>query len=95
MRPFILTWALCIGLTYAKPLGLLDLKGLIDRLGDEFFTHHGLSPQKSTLQDDIPHPIKVNNFGRQLELGQVSAISVNPNDQPVIFHRGHVVWDQK
>ena len=24
-----------------------------------------------------------------------SAVSVNPNDQPVIFHRGHVVWDAK
>ena len=23
------------------------------------------------------------------------AVSVNPNDQPVIFHRGHVVWDAK
>ena len=22
-------------------------------------------------------------------------MSVNPNDQPVIFHRGHVVWDAK
>ena len=86
--------ALC-GVSHQKPIGLLDFKGLLDRLGDEFLTHHGLAPQKSTFQDDIPHPAKVNNFASNLDVGQVSAVAVNPNDQPVIFHRGHVVWDQK
>ena len=35
----------------------------------------------------------MNNFASGLDVGQVSAVSVNPNDQPVIFHRGHVKWD--
>jgi len=93
MQHLLIFLALC-GVSHQKPIGLLDFKGLLDRLGDEFLTHHGLAPQKSTFQDDIPHPAKVNNFAANLEVGQVSAVAVNPNDQPVIFHRGHVVWDQ-
>ena len=41
-----------------------------------------------------PHPQKVHNFARGLDVGQVSAVAVNPNDQPVIFHRGPTVWNQ-
>jgi len=79
-----------------RALSILDLKSIIDRLGDEFLTHHSLSPQTVSGQDDVPHPLKVNNYaGGNLDVGQVSAVSVNPADQPVIFHRGHTVWDQK
>lgn len=84
--------------SFQRSLSILDLKSLIDRLGDEFLssTHQGLSASSeasSSASNDIPHPMKVNNFAAGLDVGQVSAISVNPNDQPVIFHRGHVVWD--
>ena len=46
-----------------------------------------------TPDEDVPHPLKVNNFAADLDVGQVSAVAVNPNDQPVIFHRGHVTWN--
>ena len=38
----------------------MDLKGFIDRLGDEFLTHHSLAPQKVKTDEDVPHPLKVN-----------------------------------
>jgi len=80
--------------SHQRSLSVLDLKSIIDRLGDEFLTHHSLRPQAASGQaDQIPHPLKVNNFAAGLDVGQVSAVAVNPNDQPVIFHRGHVVWD--
>jgi peptidylamidoglycolate lyase len=45
--------------------------------------------------EDVPHPIKVHNWGSDLNVGQVAGIAVNPNDEPVIFHRGSVVWGPK
>ncbi len=74
----------------------MDVKALLDRLGDEFLTHSNLNPGEDTLpDDDVPHPVKVNNWANHLGLGQVSAVAVNPSDQPVVFHRGPVVWDAK
>lgn len=46
-------------------------------------------------EDDAPHPVKVNNWGTDLRVGQVSGIAVNPSDEPVIFHRGPVTWDSR
>jgi len=96
MRNFVsfLVMALClVQPSIQKSLSIMDLKGFIDRLGDEFLTHHSLAPQKVKTDEDVPHPLKVNNFASGLDVGQVSAVSVNPNDQPVIFHRDHVNWD--
>jgi peptidylamidoglycolate lyase len=39
------------------------------------------------------HPVEVHGWDDNLKLGQVSAVDVNLNDDPVIFHRGPVVWD--
>jgi len=92
----------CISPSFQRSLSIFDLKSIIDRLGvDEFLTHQSLQSapagaatgQDNNVPDDIPHPKKVNNFASQLDLGQVTAVSVNPADQPVIFHRGHVVWN--
>ena len=77
-----------------KSLSILDLKSIIDKLGDEFLNHESLTPQVAANQDEVPHPQKVHNFARGLDVGQVSAVAVNPNDQPVIFHRGPTVWNQ-
>jgi len=49
---------------------------------------------KTKLEDDVPHPIQVNNWGRKLKVGQVSGVSVTNDDYPVILHRGPVVWDK-
>lgn len=39
-------------------------------------------------------PVKIENWPRQdLKLGQVSAVSVDEEGNPVIFHRGNAVWD--
>ena len=78
-----------------RSLSILDFKSILDKLGDEFLNHESLAPQVAANHDEIPHPQKVHNFASGLKVGQVSAVSVNPNDQPVIFHRGHVVWDFK
>lgn len=31
---------------------------------------------------------------KELNLGQISGVSVNSQGQPVIFHRGRRVWDE-
>ena len=65
--------ALClISPSIQKALSIMDLKGVIDRLGDEFLSRHSLSPQASPQDDDIPHPLKVNNFAAGLDVGQIS-----------------------
>lgn len=46
-------------------------------------------------EDDVPHPVKVNNWANGLKVGQVAGVSVNPDDHPVIFHRGPVEWNAK
>ena len=43
-------------------------------------------------EEDVPHPIKVNNWAPDLKVGQISAVAVNQDDQPVIFQRGPVEW---
>ena len=49
------------------------LKGIFDRLGDEFLTRHSLKTQSAAPQDDdIPHPLKVNNFAAGIDVGQIS-----------------------
>ena len=40
-------------------------------------------------------PIEVHGWGDNLKLGQVSAVDVNLDDDPVIFQRGPVTWDAK
>ncbi len=76
----------------------MDIKAMFDRLGDEFLTHSSLSGDASAspaLDDDVPHPVRVNNWAHDLKTGQVAAVAVNPSDQPVIFHRGPIVWGPK
>ncbi len=37
----------------------------------------------------------VNNWGAHLDVGQVSGVAVDPNDNPVILNRGCHNWDDK
>jgi len=39
--------------------------------------------------------VEIHGWGDGLKLGQVSAVDVNEDDDPVILHRGGVVWDAK
>ena len=38
-------------------------------------------------------PIEVHGWDGNLKVGQVSAVDVNQDNDPVIFQRGPVVWD--
>jgi len=42
---------------------------------------------------DVGHPVEVHGWDDNLKLGQVSAVDVNADDDPVVFQRGPVVWD--
>merc|ERR1712117_467263 len=45
------------------------------------------------VDDDVPHPVKLHNWASHLHrLGQISGVAINPNDEPVVFHRGNVEW---
>ncbi len=48
-------------------------------------------------EDMIPHPVRIHNWGgaHLHGMGQISGVAVNPNDEPVVFHRGPVVWDAR
>ncbi|XP_050687178.1 peptidyl-alpha-hydroxyglycine alpha-amidating lyase 2-like isoform X4 [Eriocheir sinensis] len=41
------------------------------------------------------HPRAVEGWGPELQLGQVSGVSVDPQGRPVLFHRGTRVWDHR
>merc|ERR1711936_1476026 len=43
----------------------------------------------------VGQPVEVHGWDSGLKLGQVSAVDVNQNDDPVVFHRGPVVWNGK
>ena len=43
-------------------------------------------------EEDVPHPVKINNWAGDLKVGQIGGVAVNTADQPVIFHRGPVEW---
>ena len=36
--------------------------------------------------------VKLHNWASHLRPGQISGVAINPNDEPVIFHRGNVEW---
>ena len=38
-------------------------------------------------------PVEVHGWADSLRLGQVSAVDVNMDNDPVIFHRGAAAWD--
>ena len=46
-------------------------------------------------EEDVPHPVKINNWAGDLKVGQIGGVTVNPSDQPVIFQRGPVEWNEK
>ncbi len=91
-----------------RRLSVMDIQNLVDQLGDEILTHQGLNAASSVIDnihdldknrvedfddDEIPHPKGIHNWASMLKLGQVSGVAVNPDDEPVVFHRGSVVWD--
>lgn len=75
----------------------MDEKGLIIvyfRENKIFFTALDFNNNKKILIKILFSEIQWNEtWGSQLHLGQVSAVSIDPNGNIAIFHRGSRVWD--
>jgi len=97
----------CAGVLTVLGLGdgaVLDLVNLVHQYEDEILGrsigHPGIREQALTEDtneqiDDIGRPVEVHGWDDNLKLGQVSAVDVNLDDDPVIFQRGPVVWNAK
>jgi len=79
-----------------------DLLNLVKRYEDEILgrrvgipgiRNNNLLADEPEPADNVGRPIEVHGWDDNLKLGQVSAVDVNLDDDPVIFHRGSVVWD--
>merc|ERR1711892_835400 len=51
--------------------------------------------EEENEQKNVGRPIEVHGWDDNLKLGQVSAVDVNLDDDPVIFQRGPVSWNAK
>jgi len=76
---------------------VLDLINLFHQYEDEIIGRgQGVNPEPVQDYDqevEAGKPIEVHGWDDGLKLGQVSAVDVDLNDDPVIFHRGPLVWD--
>ncbi|KAF2880674.1 hypothetical protein ILUMI_25493 [Ignelater luminosus] len=69
---------------------LLELNSVLYQKNENEKRNYG---GESTLKPDVPRAVK--QWPEiDLNLGQVSGVSVNTNQQPVIFHRADRVWDE-
>lgn len=59
--------------------------------------HDGAAPQRlvdTTHLDSPPKPRALTGWPSvQLQVGQITAVAVNADGNPVIFHRGERIWD--
>ena len=78
---------------------VLDLINLFHQYEDDILGRgQGVNPgPQETYEEEVEagKPIEVHGWDDGLKLGQVSAVDVDVNDDPVIFQRGPVVWDAK
>merc|ERR1712241_215551 len=83
---------------------VMDLLNLVRRYEDEILGRRVGYPgirdtnnieDEEEPRDNVGRPIEVHGWGDNLEIGQASAVDVNLDDDPVIFHRGPVTWDSK
>lgn len=79
-----------------------DLASLLHQYEDQFLGRQvrGLptdeeagNPEAEDNSGSVGHPVELHGWGDNLHLGQVSGVSVNLEDDPVVLHRGPVVWD--
>jgi len=45
------------------------------------------------LIGEVGHPVEITSWDTNLNLGQVAGVAVDKDNDPVVFHRGDVVWD--
>ena len=76
---------------------VLDLINLFHQYEDDIIGRgQGVNPEpQETYEEEVAagKPIEVHGWDDGLKLGQVTAVDVDLNDDPVIFQRGPVVWD--
>merc|ERR1711962_1180894 len=76
----------------------LDLAALVRQYEDQVLGRQVALGEDEEAPEDpgaVGQPVEVHGWDSGLKLGQVSAVDVNQNDDPVVFHRGSVVWNGK
>lgn len=93
---------ICLLLTVAAiPLihgaAVSDLVNLFHQYEDEILGRgQGVNPDPVEISEEAAagRPVEVHGWADSLSLGQVSAVDVNMDNDPVIFQRGSTVWDE-
>merc|ERR1712107_21917 len=76
----------------------LDLAALVRQYEDQVLGRQVALGEDEEAPEDpgaVGQPVEVHGWDSGLKLGQVSAVDVDQNDDPVVFHRGPVVWNGK
>merc|ERR1711910_187050 len=76
----------------------LDLAALVRQYEDQVLGRQVALGEDEEAPEDpgaVGQPVEVHGWDTGLKLGQVSAVDVNQNDDPVVFPRGPVVWNGK
>merc|ERR1712083_469067 len=76
----------------------LDLAALVRQYEDQVLGRQVALGEDEEAPEDpgaVGQPVEVHGWDAGVSLGQVSAVDVNRNDDPVVFHRGPVVWNGK
>jgi len=93
---------ICLLLTLIASIPLIhgaavsDLVSLFHQYEDEILGRgQGVNPDQVEIEQeaDTGRPVEVHGWGDNLRLGQVSAVDVNRDNDPVIFHRANIAWD--
>jgi len=76
----------------------LDLAALVRQYEDQVLGRQVALGEDEEAPEDlgaVGQPVEVHGWDAGLSLGQVSAVDVNQDGDPVVFHRGPVVWNGK
>merc|ERR1712233_171802 len=74
----------------------LDLAALVRQYEDQVLGRQVALGEDEEAPEDpgaVGQPVEVHGWDSGLSLGQVSAVDVNQDGDPVVFHRGPVVWN--
>lgn len=78
---------------YYEMMKARRLEDAINELEQEEYQSEPLKPVDTSHLDSPPKPRAVENWPHEShEFGQVTAVSINRDGNPVIFHRGHRTW---
>merc|ERR1711971_1134020 len=76
----------------------LDLAALVRQYEDQVLGRQVALGEDEEAPEDpgaVGQPVEVHGWDSGLSLGQVSAVDVNQDGDPVVFHRGPVEWNAK